>query len=176
MLPEITMSALAVLYHVQGKSRTNRQGDFVTKDALAAFVSSLEEDDIGYLYEPGSKEDDICTNPGELVGKIANSKMPFAFNWGEGVRHLVDVLTSLDEDYSKLGLVVTDCFTKEDVYGMKKGLERAKDVTMYVFAIGTSPALKEACQREGVHFQELEDVDQLDDRLKEIRKSLTVAK
>ncbi len=148
-LPELKMTALAVLFQTKWNSKKeNKSNDFVVKEALATFASSLEDDDIGYFYDPKAPRD-LCINPGELVGKIANSNLPYGFNFSKGVDHLVEILHAFDDDYSPITVVVSDCFTEDQVKDLMLKLEGFK---LYVFSIGNCAVvdgvirLKDACE------------------------------
>jgi len=136
-LPDLKMTALALLFQMKWHCPTvHKSNDFVVKETLAYFASILEDDDIGYFYDPKAPKD-LCTNPGELVGKIANSRLPYGFNFGRAVDQFVLMLNSIDEqDYNKIGVVVSDCLVKTDADELMKKVATIEGAKTYVFSIG----------------------------------------
>jgi hypothetical protein len=162
-LPDLKMSALAVLFKNKWSCpAAHKPNDFVVKEALAVLASSLEDDDIGYFYSPNAPRE-LCTNPGELVGKIANTKLPYNFDFRKGVSQLIEILKAIDDDYNKMGVVVSDCLTEGEAADLMSSLSALKDVKIFVFGIGGC-----AVTDKMIHLQ---DALELHDSLKCVRES-----
>lgn len=157
-LPDLKMTAIAVLYQTKWNS-TNRPNSFFVKEALSSFVSSLQDDDIGYFYDPKSPYE-ICTNPGELVGKIANSNLPYSFNFSNGIDCLMSILDTVENEYNRIGVIISDCMSEGDIDKINSFNIDAK---IYVFNIGKTSF-------EGVI--NLKTVSELAQKLSEIQESL----
>lgn len=143
----------------------SKPNDFVVKRALATFASILEDDDIGYFYDPASPKE-ICTNPGSLVGKIANSHLPYGFDFRKGVDHFVLILKTIsDQDYNKVGLIVSDCFTKGELDHVMEKIATLNNTKIYVIGIGSGTTV-------GGDMMYLQDASELSNKLKEIGESL----
>lgn len=124
-------TAIAILFHTKWNSRkANKTNDFVVKEILAQFVSSLEDDDLGYFYDP-QKPYELCTNPGELVGKIANSHLPYNFDFSKGIECLKKMLESISDDYNRIGIIVSDS-SLEDHHFL---ISTIKNAQIHVFSI-----------------------------------------
>ena len=169
-MPDLSLKAVALLFQVKWNSRSSRPASFLVKETLASFVSNLEEDDVGFLYEP-EKQPEICIHPGQLVGKILNSRFPYHFQFSKGVEVFASLLNSLDDDYKKMGLIVTDCFDKSDADAVGGMLSGIKDASVYVFGVGRhcDPSLEAICKEVEVNYVKLEDVEELDASLKVVR-------
>lgn len=156
----LRMTALAVLFQTKWNSKkANRPNDFVIKEALVTVASLLQDDDIGYFYNPRTPKE-ICTNPGELVGKISNSHLPYDFDFRKGTKNLVDVLNSLNDDYNCFGIVVSDCMKKEDCEQMFEDLKELQKGKIYIFGIG------KCCIVEGItHVEDAADLENALSRL-----------
>jgi hypothetical protein len=174
-LPDLKMTALAVLYQTRWESRKlNRRANFVVKEALATFASTLEDDDLGYFYDPASPKE-LCINPGVLCGKIANSNLPYDFSFYDGIEHLVEVLNAIDDEYNRIALIVTDCFDYYNHPGSLQQLQRLKDAKVFVYEIGyCGIVLRELCDKFSLNYVNLKDAADLSEALKDIGKSLTI--
>jgi hypothetical protein len=170
LMPDLSMRAIAVLFQVKWRSTANRPADFLVKESLASFLSGFEEDDVGFFYDPTSRPE-ICTHPGQLVGKITNSRLPYQFNFATGVDMCARFLNSLDDSYRKIMVIITDCFDVEDADRTKIFLSSAKDTKPYVFGVGQHchPSLDDLCHDLGVEYVFLKDVEELDIGLKSIQ-------
>lgn len=135
-LPDLKMTALAVLYQTKWNSqKANKPNSFIVKETLALLVSTLQDDDTGYFYDPKCPID-VCVNPGTLVGKIANSHLPYSFDFVAGVKNLIRILNSLEkEDYNRMGIIVTDCLIEKEAQ-ILKSLIFESGLKIYVFGIG----------------------------------------
>lgn len=160
-LPDLKMTFLAILFQTKWSSQTaNKTNDFVVKEALAAFASSLEDDDVGYFCDPQSPNQ-LC-NAGELVAKIANSNLPYGFNFGKAVENLALVLDAMDkEDFNKVAIVISDCLTETDAKNLMKVVSNIADAKIVVFGIG------KGCFN-GMNIIHLEDASDLSSHLQGI--------
>jgi hypothetical protein len=133
-LPDLKMTALAILYQTKWMSHlANKPNAFVVKETLAIYASSLQDDDIGYFYDPNSPNS-LCTSPGELVGRIANSKLPYSFDLHKAVQHFKLILNAIDEnDYNKHGVIVVDCLNQSEAVWL---MEALIGLPVKVYALG----------------------------------------
>jgi hypothetical protein len=171
-LPDLKMTAIAVLFQMHWTSKkTGKAGDFIVKEALTNFTSFLEDDDIGYFYDPASPKH-LCIHPGELCGKIGNSSLPYSFNFLDGLKHLSYFLNALDDyDYNKVCVIVTDCFDPIHESFMLNFLNEL-DSKVYVYEIGKD-LLSKVCKSVGANYELLSDAIHLEDKLAFIRESLS---
>jgi len=168
-LPNLKMTALAVLYKNKWNSKKiNRSNDFIVKESLSQFASSLEDDDIGYLYNP-LQPNELCINPGELVGKISNTNLVYNFNFMNGVKYVISMLKSLDNsDYNRIGIIVSDCLEKNEVDEMESYLNDCEDIKIYKIGIG-----KCFCFKNMIYVR---DAAELKEILEDIKKNTTISR
>jgi hypothetical protein len=158
-LPDLRMTALAALIYIKWRSKeTNKPNSFVVKEALAKFASRLEDNDIGYFYDPASPRE-FCVNPGHLVGKISNCNLPYTLDFKRGVEHVANMLKAVDSnDYIKTGIIISDCLEKKDVDSVCEIISKVDDAKFYVFTIGN----------KGSSFEgaiQIDDASRLGDKL-----------
>lgn len=173
-MPDLKMTALGILYQIRWKSRkTNRPANFIVKETLAEFVSTLEDDDIGYLYDPS--RDGMCLHPGELCGKIANSNLPYSFPVHEGVRKLMTTMKGIDEkDYNRFAVIVSDCL--DEVLLTLPHLERTDGVSVWLFDIGANEAYRQMCEDLKCQYRRISDATELKDALEDLKKFLSITR
>lgn len=167
-MPDLSLKVLAILFQLKGTSVLNQPASFIAKETLASFASRLDEDDVGFVYDPESQPE-ICTNPGQLVGRISNSKFPYHFPFSRAVEVFSSLLNFLDDSYRKIGIVITDCFEDFDSNFITNYLPTVKG-EIYVFDIGKkgSFSLEKACQEVNVNYYWLPDISELDETLKKV--------
>lgn len=160
--PDLRMTFLAILFQTKWTSQAaQKSNDFVVKEAIASFASRLEDDDMGYFYDP--EQSDKLRNAGELVGKIANSRLPYNYPFHKAIEKLEVVLNTIDvNDYNRTAIVVSDCFNNSDMLKLTSLINSMKDVNFIVFGIGRS-----CVKSDNVIF--LEDASELDRYLQGIK-------
>lgn len=167
--PELKMTALGILYQVRWSSRNHKSADFLLKEKLAGFISSLEDDDIGYFYDP-SYPDRVCLHPGELCGYVSNANLPYSFNIYKGLSSLAKFLNDLEDDYNGVGIFIVD----EEVSLFESYASKLeKNIKMFVFEIGKC-SLKEVSEKLGFYYYSVKDVADLDFEV--IRKVLSLVR
>ena len=102
-------------------------------NALAPVTEELDLDDVGYLYTPGGGV--LCTVPGQLLGMMNNTRFA-AYPFGIALRDTVSVLKTLDDDYSKLVVAITNYAKESDLYYAQQAIAEIGDISMIVYAIG----------------------------------------
>lgn len=159
--PDLKMTFLAVLFQTKWSSQlANKTNSFVVKEALSSFASFLEDDDVGYFFDP-QLPNQFC-NAGELVGKISNSNLPYNFNFTKAIDSLITVLEAIDEDdYNKIAVVVSDCLTEQDAKTLVKFISNVSNTKVVVFTIG------KGCFKE-TEFIYLEDANDLSKNLNDV--------
>lgn len=167
-MPDLSLKALAILFQLKWNSRSNRPSSFIAKEALATFASTLNEDDVGFFYEP-HKQPEICTHPGQLVGKISNNNLPYHFGFSAAIEVFTGVINFLDDNYKKMGIIVTDCFEAGDSDTTVNYLS-SLDGKTYLFAIGhkCDASLQNVCRLAKVKYTWLADIDELEASLKKV--------
>ena len=148
----IDLNALAFVVHCDYKTpQAQPNKDFVLNEAIR-LASKLETDDIGFIYDPNDEQ--LCVIAGQFVGKIANIQLPYRMNLPVAVRKTVDIMLSVDEDYSKLVYIITDSYQEQEAACLEQDFQRAAKF-IKVYGIGKNydrQSLEGLCSNFGIEF------------------------
>jgi hypothetical protein len=121
LLNKVQMKAFGCILHLRSKEAQVR-----FHSVLTPLASQLELDDVGYFYDP-NHEDRVLTVPGQFVGVLNNTTLP-SFQLGLATVKAVDVLNSIDEDYDKLLIVITDYAKVTDWYYFNQAVSKKNNI------------------------------------------------
>lgn len=163
-MPIIDLRAIAFVCHCNHLSKDAQSNKDHVVNAMIEVASTLETDDVGYVYDPAEKEPEVCIIAGQMVGKVAKLNLPYGMSLSKAVDTAIDVMLSLDDDYNKLLHVITDSYKQEDGLYLNHSFRKAEKLCeIRVYGVGKKyhrPSLEELCANLGLSFTHVDDASQ----------------